>query len=68
MMRHEAEHLLEHWIEHNDSHSSSFRQRAVQIREISIDAASYVEEAALLMDRCNAALRKAREILSAEDR
>ncbi len=51
--------LLDHWIEHNESHSRSFRDRAIQIREISEQAARDVDEAADLMDKCTEMLKKA---------
>ncbi len=66
MKKEEAEHLLEHWIEHNDSHSKSFRERAMQVEEISGKAASDILEAADLMDRCTAQLKKAKEELSGD--
>lgn len=52
-------HLLSHWIEHNESHSESFRERAVEVARVSERAASDIEEAARLMDECNAMLKKA---------
>jgi hypothetical protein len=63
MLRKEANHLLEHWIEHNESHSRSFRERAIQIREISEKAAIDIEEAANLMDKCTETLKKAKQDL-----
>jgi hypothetical protein len=51
--------LLDHWIEHNESHSRSFRERAVQVSAISEKAAQDINEAAALMDRCTEVLRKA---------
>jgi hypothetical protein len=63
LKREEAEHLLEHWIEHNNSHSSSFRERAAQILEISERASQDLGEAADLMDKCTQMLRKAKDDL-----
>ncbi len=63
MKKNEAEHLLEHWIEHNDAHSKSFRERALQVKELSVSAAEDIEEAANLMDKCTQMLRKAKEEL-----
>ncbi|MDD1742324.1 MAG: hypothetical protein LUQ47_03220 [Methanotrichaceae archaeon] len=63
MLREEANHLLEHWIEHNESHSRSFRARAIQIRDISKKAATDIEEAANLMDKCTETLKKAKQDL-----
>ena len=51
--------LLNHWIEHNDSHSASFRERAVQIAALSEKAAQDIEQAAALMDQCTEMLKKA---------
>lgn len=51
--------LLEHWIEHNESHSRSFRDRAGQIQAISEKAASDINEAAGLMDKCTEMLKRA---------
>jgi len=51
--------LLDHWIEHNESHSRSFRERAVQVSTISEKAAQDINEAAALMDRCTEVLKKA---------
>jgi hypothetical protein len=63
LTRHEAEHLLHHWIEHNESHSASFRDRAVQVAKVSEQAAQDIEQAAVLMDQCTEMLRKAMEDL-----
>jgi hypothetical protein len=63
MIKREAEHLLEHWIEHNESHSKSFRERALQIRDVSPAAADAVLEAADLMDQCTTKLKKAKDAL-----
>ncbi|NPV61138.1 MAG: hypothetical protein HPY61_00635 [Methanotrichaceae archaeon] len=63
MLKNEAEHLLEHWIEHNQSHSKSFRERALQIKEISEAAARDIQEAAELMDKCTEMLQKAKQDL-----
>jgi hypothetical protein len=63
MLREEANHLLEHWIEHNESHSRSFRERAIQIREISEKAAIDIEDAANLIDKCTETLKKAKQNL-----
>jgi hypothetical protein len=60
---HDAIHLLEHWIEHNESHSRSFRERAVQIEAISKDAASDINQAADLMDQCTQRLKMAKDNL-----
>lgn len=57
--KHEAQHLLEHWIEHNVSHSSSFRERAKQIEEISGKAAAEINQAADMMDQCTEMLKRA---------
>ena len=51
--------LLNHRIEHNDSHSASFRERAVQIAALSEKAAQDIEQAAALMDQCTEMLKKA---------
>ena len=51
--------LLDHWIEHNESHSASFRERAVQIAKVSEKAAQDIKQAAKLMDQCTEMLRKA---------
>ena len=51
--------LLNHWIEHNDSHSASFRERAVQIAALSEKAAEDISQAAALMDQCTEMLKKA---------
>ena len=59
----EAEHLLQHWIEHNESHSASFRERAVQIAKVSEKAAQDINQAAELMDQCTEMLRKAMQDL-----
>lgn len=59
----EAEHLLEHWIEHNEAHSRSFRERAQQVRELSVQAAKDIEEAANLMDKCTQMLKAAKDNL-----
>jgi hypothetical protein len=61
--KHDAIHLLEHWIEHNESHSRSFRERAMQIEAISKDAASDINQAADLMDQCTQRLKKAKDNL-----
>lgn len=63
MRKDEAEHLLEHWIEHNEAHSRSFRERAQQVRELSVRSAKDIEEAANLMDKCTQMLKKAKEDL-----
>jgi hypothetical protein len=63
MLREEAAQLLEHWIEHNESHSRSFRERAMQIRDVSKKAALDIEEAANLMDKCTETLKKAEQDL-----
>ncbi len=63
MDRNDAEHLLHHWIEHNESHSRSFRDRAGQIQAISEKAASDVNEAADLMDKCTEMLKRAMQDL-----
>jgi hypothetical protein len=63
LTRHEAEHLLHHWIEHNESHSASFRERAVQIARVSEKAAQDIEQAAVLMDQCTQVLKKAMQDL-----
>ena len=60
---HEAEHLLHHWIEHNESHSASFRERAVQIAAVSEKASQDIEQAAELMDQCTEMLKKAMQDL-----
>jgi hypothetical protein len=54
-----VKHLLHHWIEHNNSHSVSFRERAVQIEKISEKAAEDIRQAAELMDKCTEMLKKA---------
>jgi hypothetical protein len=54
-----AKKLLDHWIEHNESHSASFRERAVQIAGVSEKAAQDVSQAAELMDQCTEMLKKA---------
>ncbi len=59
----EAEHLLEHWIEHNEAHSRSFRERAMQVKELSVQAAKDIEEAANLMDKSTQRLIAAKENL-----
>ena len=59
LTKHEAEHLLHHWIEHNESHSTSFRERAVQIAAVSEKASLDVIQAAALMDQCTEMLKKA---------
>ncbi len=59
----EAEHLLEHWIEHNEAHSRSFRERAQQVKELSVQAAKDIEEAANLMDKSTQRLIAAKENL-----
>jgi hypothetical protein len=51
--------LLNHWIEHNESHSASFRDRAVQVAKVSEQAAQDIEQAAVLMDQCTEMLKKA---------
>jgi hypothetical protein len=51
--------LLNHWIEHNESHSASFRDRAVQIARVSEKAAQDINQAAELMDQCTEMLKKA---------
>jgi hypothetical protein len=51
--------LLDHWIEHNESHSASFRERAVQIARVSEEASQDVIQAAALMDQCTEMLKKA---------
>lgn len=66
MKKNEAEHLLEHWIEHNEAHSRSFRERALQVKELSTQAAQDIEAAADLMDKCTQMLKKAKEDLSGE--
>ena len=63
MNKHDAQHLLEHWIEHNMSHSSSFRERAKQIEDISKQAATEINQAAALMDQCTEMLKKAKDDL-----
>jgi hypothetical protein len=63
LKKNEAEHLLEHWIEHNEAHSRSFRERALQVRELSEKAAKDIEAAADLMDRCTQMLQRAKEDL-----
>jgi hypothetical protein len=60
---HEVEHLLEHWIEHNNSHSTSFRERAIQVARVSGKAAVDIEQAAVLMDQCTEMLKKAMQDL-----
>ena len=66
MNKHEAQHLLEHWIEHNVSHSRSFRERAKQIEEISMQAATEINQAADLMDQCTEMLKKAKNDIEVE--
>ena len=61
--KHDAQHLLEHWIEHNLSHSSSFRERAKQIEEISSKASAEINQAADIMDQCTEMLKKAMDDL-----
>jgi predicted metallo-beta-lactamase superfamily hydrolase len=61
--KHDAQHLIEHWIEHNVSHSNSFRERAKQIEEISRQAATEINQAADLMDKCTEMLKKAKDDL-----
>ncbi|MEI6103843.1 MAG: hypothetical protein WCP70_07835 [Methanothrix sp.] len=56
-------HLLHHWIEHNESHSASFRERAVQIAAVSEKAAEDISQAAALMDQCTEMLKKAMQDL-----
>jgi hypothetical protein len=51
--------LLDHWIEHNESHSASFRDRAVQVAAVSEKASQDVIQAAALMDQCTEMLKKA---------
>lgn len=51
--------MLNHWIEHNESHSRSFRERALQVEEMSKNAAKDISEAADLMDKSTELLRKA---------
>ncbi len=63
MRKDEAEHLLEHWIEHNEAHSRSFRERAQQVKELSVQAAKDIEEAANLMDKSTQRLIAAKENL-----
>lgn len=63
MRKDDAEHLLEHWIEHNEAHSRSFRERAQQVKELSVQAAKDIEEAANLMDKCTQMLKAAKEDL-----
>lgn len=63
MRKDEAVHLLEHWIEHNEAHSRSFRERAQQVRELSVQAAKDIEEAANLMDKCTQMLKAAKDNL-----
>lgn len=63
MDKHDAQHLLEHWIEHNESHSQSFRERARQVEEISTKAATEINQAADLMDKCTEILKKAKDDL-----
>ncbi|MDD2836661.1 MAG: hypothetical protein PHY05_11015 [Methanothrix sp.] len=55
----DAKKLLIHWIEHNESHSASFRDRAVQVAKVSEKAAKDIEQAAAIMDQCTEMLRKA---------
>jgi hypothetical protein len=55
--------LLNHWIEHNESHSASFRERAVQIAAVSEKAAQDINQAATLMDQCTEMLKKAMQDL-----
>jgi hypothetical protein len=55
--------LLNHWIEHNESHSASFRERAVQIAAVSEKAAEDISQAAALMDQCTEMLKKAMQDL-----
>jgi len=55
--------LLNHWIEHNESHSASFRERAVQIAALSEKAAEDISQAAALMDQCTEMLKKAMQDL-----
>ena len=45
------------------SHSSSFRERAKQIEEISTQAATEINQAAALMDQCTEMLKKAKDDL-----
>jgi hypothetical protein len=52
-------HMLSHWIEHNESHSKSFRDRALQVGAISEKAARDINDAADLMDKCTEMLKKA---------
>jgi len=54
-----AKRLLDHWIEHNESHSRSFRDRAVEVSSISQKAAQDINQAADLMDKCTEMLKKA---------
>ncbi len=63
MLKEEANHLLGHWIEHNESHCRSFRERAIQIQELSEKAAIDIEEAAKLMDKCTEMLKRAKQDL-----
>jgi len=50
--------LLDHWIEHNQSHSRSFRDRAVGVSALSQKAAQDINQAADLMDKCTEMLKK----------
>jgi hypothetical protein len=56
-------HMLSHWIEHNESHSKSFRDRALQVGAISEKAARDINDAADLMDKCTEMLKKASQDL-----
>jgi Lhr-like helicase len=55
--------LLDHWIEHNESHSRSFRDRAVEVLAISQKAAQDIDQAADLMDKCTEMLKRAMQDL-----
>jgi hypothetical protein len=63
LSRDSVKHLLHHWIEHNDSHSKSFRDRALQIGKISEKSAEDIKQAAELMDKCTEMLKKAMQDL-----
>ena len=58
-----VKHLLDHWIEHNESHSKSFRERAIDVAKVSEKAAQDIRGAAELMDQCTEMLKKAMQNL-----
>ncbi|WP_292464767.1 hypothetical protein [Methanolobus sp.] len=55
-------HLLEHWVEHNESHSKSFKEWSVKVRDAGYtELADDILQAEQKMSECSDLLKKARD-------